>query len=134
MNKLSKEQLARKAEHVRLLDEGRKKFQAVLDEQNKVLAEVRAAVDAARDEYNELVAATNEFIVEVYGAQEEYFDSKSEKWQEGDAGSVYGEWMNAWAGELDELSIDGPEDMELDERDNDSLPLDEYPDSVEGSK
>lgn len=71
MRKLTKEQLARKKE---------------LAEQLEV------AVARLKD----IIEEAEGFRQEVYDSMEEYYVEKSERWQEGDNGVAYTEWMNQW--------------------------------------
>jgi uncharacterized protein YukE len=90
MKKLSKEQLTKREE---LIAEMRKRHEAV---------------QAAVADLNVTIQEANELITEVHNDQEVYFDERSEKWQEGDAGSAYSDWMSEWESEIEE--IEAPEE------------------------
>ena len=60
------------------------------------------------DRFNEGLAEAVEFRDEIVGEMNDYADDKSEKWQDGDAGQSYREWINEW--ENCELSeVDKPD-------------------------
>lgn len=100
MKKISKEH---KLTIAALVEELEKKAE-LIGKANEVVAEAVA-------EYNEALEKAREFRDEIVGAMQEYHSERSEKWQEGDAGSAYQEWIDAWeAMELDEL----PEPDEID--------------------
>jgi len=90
MKKLTKEQLKRREE---IIVEMRRRHEAV---------------QAAVADLNTTIQEANELITEVHNDQEVYFDERSEKWQEGDAGSAYSDWMQEWDSEIDE--VESPEE------------------------
>lgn len=80
--------------------------------------------------YVDAVSALNEKIADLNGAasdlesfrqsifdqMEDYFDGKSENWQDGDTGSSYRDWMDEWSNasvyqmdEVEEQGIDIPD-------------------------
>lgn len=65
-------------------------------------------LEKARDQFNVMLEEANEFRQEMNDLMQEYFDEKSEKWQEGDAGSTYQDWMGEWESEL-EFDEEAPE-------------------------
>jgi hypothetical protein len=104
-----------------------------LDQLGDYALEIRAMLkeaDAARDAYDaamvEIVAALNEKRDAVYALIEEaqleainYFDERSEKWQESDRGSAYGDWRDSLgylAGEVGE-EVEVPEANSIEEPD-----------------
>jgi hypothetical protein len=122
MKRLDKQQAVKHAALAAKLSDAREDLNnALLDFNNEVKALFDKMVKPGADAYNAVVAEANEFIGEVHMEQEAYHDEKSEKWQEGDAGSAYNNWMNEWELELDELELDEPEeyiDPDLDEVDD----------------
>jgi hypothetical protein len=73
--------------------------------------------------YNEILAELETFRDELVGDMETYYDERSEKWQEGDAGSNYQSWKDAWEG----LSVDV-----VDEVDHPDEPQMDHADELEG--
>jgi len=53
-------------------------------------------LESAKDAAHTLITATVE-------AMQEYYDSKSEKWQEGDKGTAYYGWIESWQDMADRL-------------------------------
>jgi len=95
MKKLSKEQVARR---------------------NALAVDLQYKIDAvgeAVSELNAMIVQINTFAEEVRQEQSDYFDERSEKWQEGDGGTEYCAWMTEWEFALDELS-DPTDDVDLD--------------------
>jgi hypothetical protein len=48
------------------------------------------------DSYNEVVADVETFRDELVGEMREYFDDRSDKWRDGEAGQAYNSWMGEW--------------------------------------
>ncbi len=67
-------------------------------------------VETLRTQYNESVVDAITFMESVHDAQEEYYYERSTRWQEGDSGQSYEQWMDAWNADLEEL-----EEVDLDE-------------------
>ena len=92
MKKLSKEH---KATHLRLVKE-------IGCEMDKVM-ELASQLSVAIDTYNEKVEQANEWAQEVASELRQYYDDRSEAWQDGDNGSRFDEWVNAF----EDFVIDG---------------------------
>lgn len=69
------------------------------------------------EKYNEIVSNLNNFIIEQRDEMQMYFDERSEKWQESDAGSSYQDWIDAWDLEIGEVEdfddVEIPDESEL---------------------
>lgn len=72
----------------------------------------RQAVEKALEDYNATLEEAEQFREEVHADMETYWDERSEKWQEGDAGSDYSDWKDSWSQTLDAVEIDFPEDLD----------------------
>jgi len=100
MKQLSKVHKARRDEIV-----------AALTEKATVVEDAWARLTEAHDDLTEAIEAYNEALADAVGwrddmAQEmqDYFDERSERWQEGEDGTAYGEWINEWqVADLEEL-------------------------------
>jgi uncharacterized protein YukE len=82
-----------------------------LTRRDELVAEMRKrheAVQAAVADLNATIQQANELIVEVHDDQEAFYNERSEKWQEGDAGTAYQDWMSEWESEIDE--VESPEE------------------------
>lgn len=142
MNKLSKEQIAKKEELHGKLKAALQRLTDAVTDTNTTLSEkfgelrdnlrsdaiedfIEAFNDARSEgvgdierlqsEFNEIITEeVHPFMSDIASAMQEYFDSKSEKWQEGEAGEAYLEWVSAWENELEESELTLPEtDLEL---------------------
>ena len=78
-----------------------------------------AGIHAASIDYIDAVYDYNQTLTEaialrdaVVEEQEEFFESKSEDWQESPAGEAYQEWVDSW------VSVDLEDAQEIDEFEN----------------
>jgi hypothetical protein len=102
MKKLSKTQLAELTAHVTALathkaeiDDAWARFEGAHDD-----------LTTAIGEYNSALASVTEWRDGITQEMQDYFDERSEKWQDGDAGQAYQEWIGEWAGlELEEVDV-----------------------------
>lgn len=112
MRSLSKKQEEERQKIIGDLQEAAEKVEASIAAFNASQESAFAEVEKAKDEYNQKVVAADEFRYEIYSAQSDYFNDKSENWQEGDAGSAYSEWKDAWEESFDALEIEPPQELE----------------------
>jgi hypothetical protein len=109
-SKLTKAEIEQKGAHAANLK----------SEWDEVVAAEEAVTEAldryneALDSYNSIVTEVNEFKDGIVNALQEYFDEKSEKWQEGDAGQELEALKSEWEGieieEIDHIQIEFPGD------------------------
>jgi hypothetical protein len=94
MKSLSKADLARRdryAEELRVLrDKIEDEFRALNEETFK-------PINTLIDTYNETLEEARGFIEDLSSIMSDYYDERSEKWQDGDAGQAYAEWKQAYA-------------------------------------
>ena len=74
--------------------------------QAKLKAELVDRIDRLQSDLNAAIEEAEAFREEVHDAQEEYYDERSEKWQEGASGEAYKEWMDEWEVEFEEVECD----------------------------
>jgi hypothetical protein len=106
MKKLNKEQIA---EHTRLsaeLHDAHEELDGAVTKYNEKVAAAYAELEPFVANFNTKVTAANEFVEQIHEEQQSFFDEKSEKWQEGDAGSAYTDWMGMWDLEIDTIELD----------------------------
>lgn len=92
MKKLSKKQ---EAEFQSRLDDIQEKQEAV----DKAHQGMQKTVEDYNEEvrgYNELVQNLMDYRDELVADMQCYFDDRSERWQEGEAGQNYQSWMSDW--------------------------------------
>jgi hypothetical protein len=86
------------------------------DELDALFAEFREKFEPLVEAINEKRQAAHDVLDDIVREADEYFDDKSEKWQEGDRGVAYEEWKNNLSVERDnlaeEVEIEFPEDPE----------------------
>ncbi len=114
MKKLNKKQADTKAEHVTELDQKRQDLENAIGEYNQTQKEAFEKVQAALDAYNNSVDQAREFVDDIKSEMQSYYDERSEKWQEGDAGSNYQSWIDAWENiDLSEIEVSEPDELDL---------------------
>ena len=85
------------------------------------LREVEEGVQAAIERYNEVIDDVRAFCTDVAERAVEEWNEKSERWQEGDAGTAADEWISVWR------DVDLPE---VEDPDFCSSDFEELPDEV----
>lgn len=75
------------------------------------LSAARVDVDAAIIKYNEVLYDARDFASTITADAQSHYDDKSDKWQEGDRGTSYQDFINEWEGvELDDIDFDDVDD------------------------
>ena len=113
MKRLNRKQSSEKASHVQAINTAKEKLEEVILEYNSKMGAAWGPVQEALDKLNQAVAEANEFRDDICTQQQDYYDERSEKWQEGDAGSSYSSWMEEWDSELEEVRMEPPEELEV---------------------
>lgn len=106
MKTLNNAQTKRREELAAQLHEGMTQLEA----NYSILVDMINDYNKEVDTFNGLVEEAREFTTEIAGNMESYINDKSEKWQESDSGTEYGEWRDAWQDiELEDLeSVEVP--------------------------
>jgi uncharacterized protein YukE len=115
MKKLSKEQLKQHADLSTELHGAHEALDEAIEQYNKKVVEAFAAIHPFIEQFNSKVEEVNAFIEEIHAEQESYFDEKSERWQDGDAGSAYSDWMSMWELAVEEVELEEPSELEMPE-------------------
>jgi uncharacterized coiled-coil DUF342 family protein len=125
MKALSKKDAKRKAELVGEIQDKATELSTAVAKFNEELAKLRDDLTATVNDYNEVVQTAEEFRADMLSQMQSYFDEKSERWQEGEAGQAYQQWINDWEGTpLTQIDLDLPDDI--------SEPSDEASAELEG--
>lgn len=77
----------------------------------RLAAEVEEAISTVNGlirDYNEALEEARDWRDDLTGQMQDFYDDKSDKWQEGEAGSDYMTWKDEWEaadldGEVDEI-------------------------------
>lgn len=69
------------------------------------LNDLASRTKAFVEEYNDIINSVNEFVEDIKQRQQDYFDDRSETWQESDRGCDYESWKDEWDSftELEEM-------------------------------
>lgn len=87
-----------------------------VDAYNAAMAEPKEAVETALAAYNARLADLRGLYEELRDRAADYHGGRSEKWQEGEKGQAYQEWIDSMtniSGVEDDATIDFPEDVEF---------------------
>lgn len=123
MKRLNKGQLLEISVAVDACAEACGEVEAAVEAYNKALEAPREALLSAVAGYNEKIEDLKAMYLDLAQQGRDYFDDRSEKWQEGDAGQAYNEWLEQLENpEIESVEIDLPDELE---RPNDLLNFDE---------
>ena len=114
MKKLGKDHVELRDKIVQKLNEQAIDIEKAIDEVNVLISE---KVNPRIEEYNEILANFTAMKDEIITEMESYSDDKSDKWREGETGSAFLEWREAWeALEYSDIDlIDTIENVDLDQ-------------------
>lgn len=129
MRHLSKVQEKERQDHLGNIEDKITGLDAAITAYNDVMAAERFKVDKALADLNAVIAEVDEWRDAINIEQQDYFDNKSERWQEGEIGILYNQWKEEWEQELQQVELDLPEDLSMPdvEAKDDLENLTEYP-------
>lgn len=85
-----------------------------IDDYNNGMLELRDDVEDAIANYNERRGELKGIYEEIADEARTYYDERSERWQEGDAGSDYATWVETLENfDIEEIEIELPADLEM---------------------
>jgi hypothetical protein len=126
MKQLSKTQQAELQTALTACDAAAAQLNSAVEAFNTTIDEARGEVEAKNEAYNTAIADLKAVYEGFSGEAQGYFDERSEKWQESDAGSTYSEWIERLSDpDIEEIEIDFPDALEIetpDFTDTDWLP------------
>ncbi len=115
MKKLNKQQQLEVDAAIESCQQARGQLESAIQSFNDKLEEERGAVEERLGTYNEKLAELKG-IYEAAGEEaRNYYDERSERWQDSDVGIAYSEWADTLESpdELDDLEIDFPDPLEV---------------------
>ena|SRR5215469_9890749 len=96
-----------------VLREAASELEAAIEAYNEALEPLRERIEGALDHYNEKGSELRAVYLDIHAEAQAYYDDRSERWQEGDAGEEYQEWLDKLENlEIEELDIDMPEPLD----------------------
>lgn len=117
MKKLLDEQLRERDNLVGKVEEARQHLQDKLEEYNKEVKKLfRYGPSDACDELNMAIADVREWAENMHAETRNYFDNRSEEWQESKAGEAYSDWSSDFddaASRVDDVEIEQPEELSV---------------------
>jgi len=116
MKRINKAKLLEIAAVSGTCQEAAEKLTGAVEAYNEGLAALKAPLEAALQAYQEATAGLKELYEGIAQEAREYYDERSERWQEGEEGAAYNEWAEALEGfEIEEIEIDFPEEIDAPE-------------------
>jgi len=97
MKRLNKDQSREKTEHAENIRKKYTELEEALAKYNAAIVEAKGPVEAAVEQLNGAIDDANQWMADITGQMEDYIGERSEKWQEGEAGSNYNEWKDQFA-------------------------------------
>jgi hypothetical protein len=79
---------------------------------NREVEPLCRAVADAQARYNETLGMARSLAAGVAEPAQAQFDAKSERWQDGDTGTLVRSWIEHWEMTLEEVDLDLPEPLE----------------------
>jgi NAD-specific glutamate dehydrogenase len=113
MKRLTKDHAQRHAVLVERLHATQRDLERAIETYNEEASRAFAHVEVVRDRMQALLTEANEWLDEVRTDAQSYFDDRSEKWQESEAGEAYAEWISELETTLDEIEIAEPDALDV---------------------
>jgi hypothetical protein len=79
------------------------------------LKALESSIEKLVDEYNDTIGSINQFAEDIQQRQQDYYDDRSETWQESDRGSEYEDWKSEWECFEELETIECPEFVDVDD-------------------
>jgi polyhydroxyalkanoate synthesis regulator phasin len=137
MNKLSKKQLEQRDHFDSRIHDHFDELEAAISTFNEKVAALHAELIVPEvEKLNVTLGEAKEFVDELHSDAENYYNERSEKWQEGDKGQEYNTWfenMSNVGESIEEVEVPEPTEITLDDLiDMDREVMNEITDSPEG--
>lgn len=133
MRKLSKKYQTEKSKLSINLAEARSNLERAIDSYNEKLQELFEEIKGAEADYNQALQECRQFCADRAQEMQDYYDERSDAWQEGDAGESYTQWKDDWEAfdNVDDIDIEQPDSLEYpDELGDQQNMFDDLPDEV----
>lgn len=113
--KLKRRELKRRDELIAELIDKRNKLASAIEKFNSALYDLKEELQPVIDDYNATLDALNSFRDEIVSRLDSEYESKSERWREGDRGLEAIEFIESWeALDADNIEIELPDDLGFD--------------------
>ncbi len=115
MRKLNKKQAETFERHRSDIEAVMTELEEAIEVCNEAIAVAVEPVELALLTLNEQLNSFNAWREEIAGDMEMYYDDRSERWQDSDAGNEYSEWTDVWGQPVDdEIEVDNLDELTLD--------------------
>lgn len=123
---LTKAQIKAMAAHKDALREKRAQIEVEFDSLTKALVGIMAVLNERIRQYNDRVAAAQDFATEIAEEHRGEYDNKSDGWRDGERGQAADEFISAWESisltDVDAIELVEPDAPLFDNDDLDDLP------------
>lgn len=82
---------------------------------NDAVAEARSDVETNLELLNQAITDADELRATLADNMDNYYDDRSDKWREGDAGQAYYDWKEQWSHPFEQVELDIPYELEMPE-------------------
>ncbi len=116
MKKLSDEQMRERDDLVGKVEEAKQHLTDKLEEYNTEVKRLFQGPSDACDELNMAIADVRQWAEDLHAETRDYFDNRSEEWQESKAGEAYSDWSSEFddaASRVDDVELEQPEELSL---------------------
>lgn len=113
MKALTKASLADKSKHQQAIDVAVTELESAIGGYNETVNAAKQKVEDALKKLNDAISSADNWRDGIHADQESYFEDRSEKWQESDAGQNYSAWMDEWSQEFEQVELEYPEELEM---------------------
>lgn len=106
---------AQKAQHAEILarmEQKRAALELAIADYNHIMGREFSPVEAAKVALQEVIDEGSAFLATVREDAQSFFDDKSEKWQESEAGEAYGDWLTELDRELEAVEVEEPDEVD----------------------
>lgn len=114
MTKLTKAQLKERDDLCARLRDKHEELEAAVTKYNAAMVFPWSEVEAAVEAYNEAIQDAQAWKNDLAQEVRDYYDEKTEKWQESDKGGAVGAFADTLEEDLPEVELEQPEELEFD--------------------
>src|SRR5262245_34126167 len=113
MKKFTKTHLDQRDAFAKALRERYDDLSTLVEQYNTTMQTLWDEIATAQDAFNQAIVDARDWLEGVEGEMEKYYNDRSERWQEGDAGQAYQEWMQSVNDcDLTEADLSAPTDLD----------------------
>jgi hypothetical protein len=113
MRKLNKEHREKQQEHVDAIRAGHSVLETTINAFNATMEQEWKKVATALEAYNDRIEDANTFLSGLAEKAQEWNDTRTEKWHEGENSDTHQKWIDEALGEIETVELDAPNEVEV---------------------